>query len=107
MIKIKDDVNILGLRTELILAVLAAQSFCSSINKDCVITSCVDSMHSFTSLHYAGCALDFRTRDMNNTEQKMFYASMKEALGMQFDVILESNHLHVEFQPKYNEKFYQ
>lgn len=100
MFKIKKGVIINGIKPEMVTAILAAYSFCSDVSKDCVITSALDSKHSKTSLHYVGYALDFRTRDMNKSEQEMFKISMLGTLSDEFDVVLEGNHLHCEFQPK-------
>jgi hypothetical protein len=58
------------------------------------------------SLHGKGYALDIRTNHISNTNNKMeIFRRCKEALGSQFDVILEdvngiNEHLHVEFDPR-------
>ncbi len=100
MLKIKKGVNVAGIRPEMTLAIIAATSFCSDIKKNCTITSALEGQHSTTSLHYIGCAVDFRTRNMNKAEKEMFRNSMTDALSNDFDVVLEHNHLHVEYQPK-------
>ena len=100
MFKLKKGVIVNGIKSEMVVAMLAAYSFCQDISKDCVRTSALDSKHSKTSLHYIGYALDFRTRDMNKSEQEMFRISMLGTLSDEYDVVLEGNHLHVEFQPK-------
>jgi hypothetical protein len=51
-------------------------------------------------MHYAGAAVDIRTRDLAPEEQKKFEARVRECLGEDFDVVLEETHLHLEFQPK-------
>lgn len=70
---------------------------------DLTITSCNDSYHSHTSLHYAGAAIDVRTRDILSPEIKV--AELQDALGKDFDVIYESEgtaneHIHIEYQPR-------
>lgn len=67
---------------------------------DCVITSRFDGLHSENSLHYKGLALDFRTRDLTFGQQHIWVALCEEALGPHWDVVLEKDHLHVEFDPK-------
>lgn len=67
---------------------------------EAIITSGIDGKHSVGSLHYAGAALDFRTRELSSENQQKVRDEIKERLGDDFDVILESNHLHVEWQPK-------
>ena len=45
-------------------------------------------------------ALDLRTRHMNGQGLQAVYHKLKEELGEQFDVVLESDHIHLEYQPK-------
>lgn len=65
-----------------------------------VITSGRDGRHSPKSLHYEGKAKDYRTRYLARTSQITFRNRVKEILGRDYDVVLESDHLHVEFDPK-------
>ena len=71
---------------------------------ECTITSANDSKHSEKSLHYNGCALDFRTKDYAGDKQAL-RDRIKAALGPDFDVVLEAlgednEHIHVEYDPK-------
>lgn len=65
-----------------------------------VITSALDSEHRVGSLHYVGLALDYRTRHIPAEQLITIADTIRQRLGEQFDVVLESDHLHVEFQPK-------
>lgn len=67
---------------------------------EAVVTSGMDGKHSTGSLHYSGSALDFRTRELLPKTQKKLRDEIKSRLGDDFDVVLEGNHLHVEWQPK-------
>ena len=67
---------------------------------EAVITSGIDGKHSIGSLHYAGAAWDFRTREMSPDKQLKLRDEIKSRLGDDFDVVLERDHLHVEWQPK-------
>lgn len=53
-----------GIRPELLLAVVAAERVYEEAGHDFTITSCVDGKHMAGSLHYAGAAIDIRTRDV-------------------------------------------
>lgn len=64
-----------------------------------VITSGMDGKHMPGSLHFGGLAFDFRTRHVGAAELPQLVAQITEALGDEFDVVLESDHLHVEFDP--------
>jgi hypothetical protein len=68
-----------------------------------VVTSVKDSKNMATSLHYVGKAFDCRlpSRYTGSPDtDKGVHADLKEALGPQFDVILESDHIHIEHDPK-------
>ena len=66
----------------------------------CVCTSARDGKHSPKSLHYSGRAIDLRTRQLGNMQQLEVTARLRKVLGPDFDVVLESDHLHIEFDPK-------
>lgn len=99
MLKIKPGVSIRGLRPEIVFAALiVAGVFAKSGVEPVWITSGTEGKHSAGSLHYVGAALDIRlpppalTSDILNR--------LRESLGAEFDVVLESSHIHIEFQPK-------
>lgn len=100
MLSIKAGVQVGGLRPEMILAVMVAERIWSGFGVELVITSALDGKHSQTSLHYAGCAVDFRTNQMASDAIQEAARTLKEALGQDFDVIIEKDHVHVEFQPR-------
>lgn len=72
------------------------------------LTSGQDGTHSVASLHYpentpnGKCrAIDIRTRNLASHTQKQVAAKMvKERLTADYDVVLETDHLHVELDPK-------
>lgn len=100
MLELKDSVRIAGLRPEMVLAATIVSSIFDDMEKDCIITSAVDSKHGYGSLHFAGCALDFRIRHLEDGEAERIVMFMKDVLGQDFDVVLEETHIHLEFQPK-------
>ena len=95
---IKKGVDLRGLTPQMAIAYVIA---CRCYGQyDCVITSASDGKHGPNSLHYKGQALDLRTRHMNGQTLQGVYAKLHEALSDQFDVVLEDDHIHVEWQPK-------
>ena len=89
-----------GIKPEMILAVIAAKSVYDSYNYDLVITSICDGIHSKTSLHYVGYAIDLRTRHMKPEDVREVVKDIKAALTTDYDVIQETTHIHIEYQPK-------
>jgi len=100
MIRIKDGVCIQGLRPEMVLAVQILDGVFSKMDYELVITSAVDSNHGKNSLHFVGLALDIRNYHVQKPEWNELILKMKNALGNQFDVVLEKTHIHIEFQPE-------
>lgn len=70
--------------------------------KEIVITSVLDGVHSEKSLHYKGLAFDMRTFIYKSDEIEKLMAMVKYMLGPNYDVVLEDDHIHVEFDPKTN-----
>lgn len=97
---IKSGVDISGIRPEMVLAFVIAQPILAAHGVNMVITSVMDGKHGRASLHYVGQAGDLRSRDLKPSEWEDVRDSLKAALGPQFDVVLEPNHFHLEFQPK-------
>ena len=95
---IKSGVDLRGLTPQMAIAYTIA---CRCYGQyDCVITSASDGKHGPNSLHYNGQALDLRTRHINGQGLQLVVDKLKEALGSQFDVVLESDHIHLEYDPK-------
>jgi len=100
MLLLKPGVRVAGLRPEILLAVIAAENVFEKAGVDLVLTAGVDGKHTAGSLHYVGQAVDFRTRDVPAADEPKLLARLRECLGPDYDVALEIDHLHVEFQPK-------
>ena len=89
-----------GIQPQLVLAALRVEEICKTYGVACWITSGSDGRHKAASLHPKGLALDFRTRDLMEDDKNGFFHDVKDALGIEFDVVLELDHLHVEYDPK-------
>lgn len=106
MLALKRDVRLVGLSTQILLAVIVADRVYSELGYETVITSLNDGEHKKGSLHYKGNAVDIRTKHLPDAHTKFNMASrISNALGPQYDVILEhldheNEHLHIEYDPK-------
>lgn len=103
---LKAGVRLTDLCSQMVLADSIIKEVFRNFGVPCVITSANDSKHSATSWHYKGRALDYRTKypGLDGREQEL-RDEVKEALGPDFDVVLEAvgtdnEHLHVEYDPK-------
>ena len=84
----------------MILALVIAQGIYGLKNRTCTVTSVIDGAHSRGSFHYLGLALDLRTNDLPPGEADEIVNMLRAALGQDYDVVLEKDHIHIEFQPK-------
>ena len=94
---IKRGVDLRGLSPQMAIAYTIAALIYAGHGKRCRITSGVEGKHGPNSLHYKGQALDLGTRDYQEQLQVMIRDELREALGEQFDVVLESDHIHLEW----------
>lgn len=101
---IKAGVDLRGIKPQMAVAFAIAQDVYRHYDVPCVITSCSDGKHGPNSLHYSGNALDLRTHHLRSEQVHPVFIKIKEALGQQFDVVLEGDHIHVEFDPKESAK---
>lgn len=73
-----------------------------------VVTSLVDGQHKQGSLHYVGRAADIRTHDFTEPEKQRVFQALRLLLDKRgFDVVLESDHIHMEYDPKTGESISQ
>ena len=96
MLTFKQGVSIYGLQPE----ILWALDRCNEVwIGDCVVTSARGDRHSVKSYHRLGLAVDLRSRDHDRQQQLDILLKANEALGDGYDLILESNHYHLEYDP--------
>lgn len=114
MIRIKnegDRARVRGVTPEIVLAINIAYSawvdmlaFGERVLRppDMVITSLgeIGDFRKKGSKHLSGNAFDIRTRDLVTAQKIIFLDNLKDALGDDYDVVLESNHIHVEYDPE-------
>jgi len=63
---------------------------------EAIITSGRDGIHKVGSFHYEGKAFDLRTFHVLEALKD----ELKKELGLKYDVILEKDHIHIEYDPK-------
>ena len=65
-----------------------------------LITCGIEGLHSKSSLHPKGKAVDFRIWFYNEQEISKIHQEAKNRLGKDYDLILEKDHFHLEHDPK-------
>ena len=94
---LKDGVSIAGIQPEIVLALVIAERVFSTHAQVLVVTSVVDGEHMRGSLHYVGSAVDLRNPE---SRADILVRELAASLGSNYDVVPETHHIHIEFQPK-------
>jgi len=100
-LRLKPGVRLLGLQPQAVLGIMVARTVYAAFGiPELVVTSVTDGKHGRGSLHYKGLAFDLRTRNVDPDIIPSLVAALKDALGSEFDVVFEGDHIHVEWDPK-------
>jgi len=99
----RNPARVAGIRPELVLAAIIIHEIFRERGVECTITSCVEGKHNPGSKHFPGLALDFRTiqAGLDKDQTREIAAECRRRMGLDFDVVAESDHLHVEFDSKH------
>jgi len=98
--RLKPGASIDGLRTEMLFGLVCIEPLFVKERVELVITSGTDGVHMQGSKHYEGLAVDIRSRTIRAENLSRFIVNLKDALGVDFDVVLENDHIHIEYDPK-------
>jgi len=94
------DAMIKGMQTEILLAIIITDALLEKMFKRDLILTSVTDYHKPPSLHSKGQAFDMRTWGMNGEDQTRFKKELENLLGDEYDVVIEEDHIHIEFDPK-------
>ncbi len=97
---IKPGVRVFGIRPEMILVLMIADKIYDEYGFDLRWTGSMEGKHSRGSLHYIGAAIDLGIIDIQKAVLDDIFNDLNISLGDDYDVVLEKDHIHVEFQPK-------
>ena len=108
--RLKHGVSLKDLTPQMALAAIVVREVYRELDPkcSCTVTSGNDSKHGANSLHGKGRALDYRTHDFGGDKQQLLH-ELREALGPEFDVVLEgegtpNEHIHAELDVDYYPK---
>lgn len=79
---------------------LVAEDVYDDFGQEAVVTSLMDGKHKHNSKHYTGEAVDLRTFYFSTEEKEEVANILSDELGSDYDVVLESDHIHCEYDPK-------
>ncbi len=98
--RLKKGVDIFGIHPELIFGMVVVDQVFQNLGEKAVFTSVCDGQHSNKSLHYKGLAFDVRTRNISKEDQTDIVDVLRYRLPDDWDIVLETSHLHVEYDRK-------
>lgn len=99
MLKFKEGVTVTF--TAEVNRILEAAEYTFQANGySCVCTSGTDGKHMPTSKHYQAQAVDLRSKHVSEEMLPKIVEELKGRLGKDYDVILEGDHIHAEYDAK-------
>ena len=98
--KFKDGVDWTNIHPQIVQKMDGVDAIYRGFGVEAVITSGRDGKHGIGSLHYEGKAFDLRTWNVIEEVARQ----LRMYLGPDFDVVVESDHIHVEFDPNHDRK---
>ena len=100
--KLKKGVSLFGVRPEMLVALMIAESvYYEELGQGVTVTSVTDGNHG-SIVHSIGCGVDIRTRFDNQVIQwssitkNRLFRKIVSRLNDEFDVVLEKDHIHIE-----------
>ena len=101
-IRLKEGVSIAGISTEILAGAMIVESIFQKYGSDIVITSGTEpeANHKEKSRHWTGDALDFRIWYVEEELLPNLAEDCQDALGPDYYVRLESDHLHISWKPR-------
>jgi len=96
--KIKPGVKISGIKSQIIYAIFIADKIFSNYGLELTITSGIEA-HT-KGFHPVGLGVDFRIWKIPFSTLTEIIIALKAMLGKNYDVVLEKDHIHVEFDKR-------
>ena len=96
-IKILNTNGLTGIKYVMRQAIIIADQIYDRHGKKIVITCSSSGEHGAASYHYYGFAIDLRTNYFTKEEAVKVASDLRAALPEDYDVLLETDHIHLEF----------
>lgn len=100
MISFKPEVRIEYWRWELMPILLNASMWSTKMKVGVHISSIDDSQHGATTLHGLSLAVDMNVDSYKPDDRESLYQYLRKTIPVGYDVICETDHVHIEYDPK-------
>ena len=94
---LKAGVDISRLNREIRRTLKVIDAMCEKEKQEVIVTSTYEGNHSPSSLHYSNDAIDIRY--IHPKDGSLFAPKLRQVLGSDFDIIEETSHIHIEYDP--------
>lgn len=99
-----NKVRLTDLTARMMFGIMLVKEVFDDEGVDLWFTSVDDSAHGRGSKHPDGDAIDIRTKHLQGgyvgAQAQRIYEKLKKRLAPLFDVVLEHNHIHIEYDPR-------
>ena len=96
--QLKTGVDIRKVSVEMLFGIMIADGVFRKRGLDMVVTSVCDGKHGSGSKHYLGMGADIRIWGIEG-QLEMIVNELRQAMNNNFDVVKESDHIHLEYDP--------
>jgi hypothetical protein len=97
---LKNSVTLKTLQPQAVIALMVANDIYREHGYVLCVTSVCDGTHMAGNLHVSGFAVDLRIKTLPAEMAKLLSKEIRNDLTSEFDVVLESDHIHIEYDPK-------
>lgn len=92
--------RVAGLTPQAVLGITCCWSIYQKRGLDLTITAGIDGAHMRASKHFCGNAWDMRSSNIPTSDLGVVRDECQKACGDDYDIIIEADHLHGEYDPK-------
>lgn len=96
---LKNSVSVKNLQPQIVIAIIVCNDVYREHGYVLCITSVSDSIHMKKSKHELGQAIDIRTRMIPKEGINLIAKEIRNDLTPEFDVVVEIDHIHIEYDP--------
>lgn len=97
MLRIENNASLIGIKYPMRKVFKEADKIYARHGQELVLTCGSNGEHSPASYHPFGYAVDLRTNFFGEDQAVVVANELREVLGMFYDVVLHTTHMHVEF----------
>lgn len=100
MLRFNRNTQLLGIRPELLIALISVDGYFRENDLDWYIVAAVDGAHAPSSAHYRGCAIRIDIAEADEEDFFGYAADLDDILPLDFSASAEVSYLTIEYNPR-------